>query len=325
MSLNSDQNKGGSEQSKNESPQHENYRPLETHTVPNRERDQIIEKPWLKRSPSGLQSERKQLRPHNYLESALIFTSHVVLSPGPVNHKGFLKAMGYDIERFVGQVNEGLLCCICRDVLEDPLQAPCEHAFCSSCIQGWLVHENICPEDRRTLLITQLRPLFRYMKNDLNKLEVCCSNADNGCTFITTLENIDRHENECDFGRVSCPSNGCGAVMERRNLNSHLATCEFRTKVCPKGCGLTILSKEDEDHNCIGELRTELELLRSEMICKLEDQRKEMQLRLDSQRSHMVQKTSQMQQQIDELRGYDYDCEPSRECDPRPSHVCTIL
>nr|XP_006813008.1 PREDICTED: RING finger protein 151-like [Saccoglossus kowalevskii] len=140
------------------------------------------------------------------------------------------------------------------------------------------------------------------MKNDLDKLEIKCGNSDNGCSMITTLENIDRHEHECGFGNVSCPSIGCSVVLERRNLNSHLGTCEFRTKVCPRGCGLTLLTKEDEEHNCIGELRTELELLRSEMICKLDDQNKEMQLRLDSQRSHMVQKSSHMQQQIDELR-----------------------
>lgn len=57
--------------------------------------------------------------------------------------------MGYDIERFVKPVNEGLLCCICRDVLEDPQQAPCEHAFCSTCISAWLVTESTCPEDRQ--------------------------------------------------------------------------------------------------------------------------------------------------------------------------------
>lgn len=70
--------------------------------------------------------------------------------------------MGYDIERFVGYVNEGLLCSICRDVLEDPLQAPCEHAFCTACIHGWLVHHSNCPEDRQVIDVSLLRPLYRY-------------------------------------------------------------------------------------------------------------------------------------------------------------------
>lgn len=71
-------------------------------------------------------------------------------------------SMGYDIERFVGYVNEGLLCSICRDVLEDPLQAPCEHAFCTACIHGWLVHHSNCPEDRQAIDVSVLRPLYRY-------------------------------------------------------------------------------------------------------------------------------------------------------------------
>lgn len=73
-----------------------------------------------------------------------------------------VESMGYDIERFVGYVNEGLLCSICRDVLEDPLQAPCEHAFCTACIHGWLVHHSNCPEDRQVIDVSVLRPLYRY-------------------------------------------------------------------------------------------------------------------------------------------------------------------
>ena len=72
-------------------------------------------------------------------------------------HQRQVFVMGFDLERFVEAVNEGLLCCICRDVLEDPLQSPCEHAFCSSCIQAWLVAECTCPEDRQPLTSSQLR------------------------------------------------------------------------------------------------------------------------------------------------------------------------
>lgn len=93
-------------------------------------------------------------------------------------------SMGYDIERFVGYVNEGLLCSICRDVLEDPLQAPCEHAFCTACIHGWLVHHSNCPEDRQAIDVSVLRPLYRYTMISLyvkivwilefSTLVVCC-------------------------------------------------------------------------------------------------------------------------------------------------------
>ena len=65
--------------------------------------------------------------------------------------------MGYDTERFVEAVKEGLLCGICRDVLEEPLQSPCEHAFCAACIRAWLVAQRTCPEDRQPLTSAQLR------------------------------------------------------------------------------------------------------------------------------------------------------------------------
>uniref|UniRef100_A0A8C4REP3 Ring finger protein 41, like n=1 Tax=Erpetoichthys calabaricus TaxID=27687 RepID=A0A8C4REP3_ERPCA len=124
--------------------------------------------------------------------------------------------MGYDIERFVGYVNEGLLCCICQDVLENPLQAPCEHAFCSTCIHGWLVHHHICPEDRQSLDVSVLWPLFRYMKNDLNQLQIQCRNREHGCNMVCSLESIELHEWTC-------------INMELFPLSSHGAhiTCEF--------------------------------------------------------------------------------------------------
>ncbi|CAM2106854.1 unnamed protein product [Caretta caretta] len=210
--------------------------------------------------------------------------------------------MGYDIERFVGYVNEGLLCCICRDVLEDPLQAPCEHAFCTACIHGWLVHHNNCPEDRQALDMSVLRPLYRYMKNDLNRLQLHCKNRERGCEMVCSLESIDRHERECEYSQIPCSNAGCPVQIERRNLDGHLAVCEYRSRECPNGCGYTIFRAEDTQHNCVAELRTEVELLRSEMICRVEEAKHEMESRLDSQRRHMVQKESLLQNEIEELK-----------------------
>lgn len=210
--------------------------------------------------------------------------------------------MGYDFDRFVSPVNDGLLCGICRDVLEDPLQAPCEHAFCTSCIQGWLVHQNICPEDRRPLYASELRPLYRYMRNDLDTLQIRCQSWSAGCAVVCSLEHIRRHEEEeCEFHTVQCPSVGCTVMLERRDIERHMSICEFRTKECPKGCGMPILNRDDQEHNCIAELRTTVELLRSEMICKTEEQKHETDLRLDAQRRHMVQREGGLQSQVDEL------------------------
>ena len=45
-----------------------------------------------------------------------------------------------------------------------------------------------------------------------------------------------------------------------------------------------------------------IQILRSEMLCKLEDQRNEMELRLDMQRGHMIQRESALKGHIDELK-----------------------
>ncbi|XP_060082312.1 RING finger protein 151-like [Ylistrum balloti] len=210
--------------------------------------------------------------------------------------------MGYDVDRFVVNVNEGLLCCVCRDVLEDAVQAPCEHAFCRACIEGWLVQNTRCPEDRKPLSVAVLKPLFRYMKNDLNKLQLKCCNHFLGCTYIGDLEFMHTHEAECPMGTVACPNEKCKLMVTRNDLSDHLDNCEFRAKQCTLGCGMLMVSPEDVSHNCIAELRTAFDVLRSEMTCKIQDQRHEMELRLNMQREHMVQKESIMQCQVDELK-----------------------
>ncbi|XP_029928097.1 RING finger protein 151 isoform X2 [Myripristis murdjan] len=209
--------------------------------------------------------------------------------------------MGYDLERFVGYVNEGLLCCVCRDVLERPLQAPCEHAYCSACISSWLVHHHSCPEDRLPLDVNSLKPL--YMRNDLNRLQIRCVNAAQGCEVVCSLESLHTHEDGCEFAFISCSNTGCPVQVERRSLEAHLSECNFRSRVCPSGCGHTLLSIDQSQHNCVAELRTEVEMLRAEMLCKVDEVRREMESRLDSQRRHMVQKESQLKNEVEELKG----------------------
>lgn len=73
-------------------------------------------------------------------------------------------------------------------------------------------------------------------------------------------------------------------------------------KECRKGCGLLITTLDEREHNCISELRTAIEILRSEMLCKLEDQRHETELRLDMQRGHMIQREATLKGHINELK-----------------------
>lgn len=99
--------------------------------------------------------------------------------------------MGYDVNRFQGEVDEELTCPICSGVLEDPLQVcfvctsskvhtsltldfsmqavMCEHAFCRGCINEWLTRQPTCPVDRNALTTANLRAVPRILRNLLSR------------------------------------------------------------------------------------------------------------------------------------------------------------
>lgn len=59
-----------------------------------------------------------------------------------------------------------------------------------------------------------------------------------------------------------CPVlSGCPVQVERRGLEAHLSECNFRRE-CPKGCGRMLPSPNQSQHNCVAELRIEVEVLR---------------------------------------------------------------
>ncbi|XP_028835911.1 E3 ubiquitin-protein ligase NRDP1 isoform X2 [Denticeps clupeoides] len=196
--------------------------------------------------------------------------------------------MGYDLERFVGYVNEGLLCSVCQCVCEDAVMSPCEHVFCSECIRAWLSQHSSCPEDRTHLTHTHLRPLYRYMRNDLMRLQIRCVFHTHGCDVISTLESIRTHEAKCDYVLLNCTNAGCEVAVCRRDLEAHMCVCAF--------------SGTNETHASVAKLRTELQLLRTESLCKVEELRCEMESRLDSQRRHMVQREGLMKNELEQLK-----------------------
>ncbi|KAL7740464.1 hypothetical protein ACLKA6_006996 [Drosophila palustris] len=170
--------------------------------------------------------------------------------------------MGYDLSLIIGHVDEELLCPICADVLEEPMQSSsCEHAFCRYCIEKWMQEKQICPVDRSDLLPIHLVPVSRLMRNMLGRLKIKCSFAENGCTAVLTLD-------------------------EFRN---HVAHCQNNPKVvilCTKGCGMKVPKDELSKHNCVFELREQLKDQVSE-ITELRDLQAHQERRLSEHRREL--------------------------------------
>src|ERR1700761_3115843 len=108
--------------------------------------------------------------------------------------------MGFELDRFEGEVKEVLLCAICSNVLEEPVQvALCDHTFCKRCIDEWLTRQLECPIDRSPLRQNQLRPAHSIFKTFLAELKISCNYKEQGCAAIVKLDVLESHVQECKF------------------------------------------------------------------------------------------------------------------------------
>jgi len=173
--------------------------------------------------------------------------------------------MGYDIQRFEGEVDEELLCPICSGVLEEPLQAPqCEHAFCASCIHEWLSRQPTCPVDRNPITPNQLKPVPRILRNLLSRLLIACDNASFGCTVVVKLDLLPNHLVECEHNPkkpVQCEL-GCGLVIPKDELKEHHCVRELRMLVQTQQTKMADMQSELAEHKLqLMEHKREIQLL----------------------------------------------------------------
>lgn len=86
--------------------------------------------------------------------------------------------MGYELMRFIGEIDEEFLCPICKLVLENPIQMPCDHSFCYECVKNRIEVDKTCPVDSTQLTITGkisvFKPPCKAFRNLLYKLDITC-------------------------------------------------------------------------------------------------------------------------------------------------------
>lgn len=82
---------------------------------------------------------------------------------------------------------------------------------------------------------------------------------------------------------------GCTAVLKLNVLASHLEECEHNPKrplPCDLGCGLVIPKDEIKDHNCVKELRSQIQ--------KYQDKLTDFQQQLSDQRFQLEQQKHEL-------------------------------
>lgn len=100
-----------------------------------------------------------------------------------------------EINRFLNPPAD-LVCCICKEIFERPVQSSCQHYFCYNCIRAWLEHtgeSSKCPVCTQVITASTLSKVPRVFLSILGSLCVTCVS----CKSAVPLDRLESHENQC--------------------------------------------------------------------------------------------------------------------------------
>ena len=140
---------------------------------------------------------------------------------------------GYEDELFQYPVGPSLHCCICTNVIKDPVMCHNEHIFCRACITTHLMYSHTCPTCIQPLTVETLRQATRSVRNLLSELQIRCEFYDRGCGKFVQLGDLERHVADCGFAPAVCSNEGCQLEVNKQDLLHHeTAVCEQRRVKC---------------------------------------------------------------------------------------------
>jgi len=144
-------------------------------------------------------------------------------------------------------IHQNLICGIGMGVMETPVRTPCDHLFCSHCINQWLAYNKTCPVCREPV-DPDLMKRDRNVQGLINDMEVCCTERGGGCEWTGRLEDLQSaHLCVCVHRKVDCPVEGCDATVAWKELTKHRNECSYRTVVC-EPCGTFTRWRDLEAH-----------------------------------------------------------------------------
>ncbi|KAJ2996786.1 hypothetical protein NUW58_g860 [Xylaria curta] len=178
-----------------------------------------------------------------------------------------LKALEY-----LDEVDENLVCPICRLPLVAPTITNCDHVFCQKCIAQAHRLNPTCPVDRLPLkLADETRSAPRIIHNQLGSLLVRCPNSSFGCTHVVARSLIEDHVTRyCGRTLVRCPHPACDKKVARKDSKKgclhYAAECEYCEQVYAK-----VDLEDHQDRRCNNRMKR-CELCETEFVRHRQDE-----------------------------------------------------
>ncbi|XP_029456962.1 E3 ubiquitin-protein ligase PDZRN3 isoform X2 [Rhinatrema bivittatum] len=208
--------------------------------------------------------------------------------------------MGFELDRFSGEVDPDFKCNLCNRVLEDPLTTPCGHVFCAGCVLPWVVQQGSCPAQCRPISAKELNHVLP-LKNLIQKLEIKCEHHGRGCRAVVRLQQLGEHAEACDYAPAKCRHRGCGEVLSLKDVEAHMReACEYRPAgVCQRGCGLPLIQRERRlgDHCCSRALKAHGGVLQGK-VAALEAELKKQSVRSGKREKSLLSRLSALQNEL---------------------------
>jgi len=133
------------------------------------------------------------------------------------------------------EASDDYRCSICSLVFKDPVTDDCEHqqhTFCQKCLVRALASKKACPLSRKPM--TNFNITINQELNEKVKALTCrCYYAENGCTWMKTFGELDKHLLQCEYVEYKC--NKCAKLFSKSAIDEHIAICSerrIRCKMC---------------------------------------------------------------------------------------------